>query len=224
MQSAARSVQLAMKRIVDFTVAMVGLIVLSPLLLIIAVAIRLDSPGPVFFRQRRLGKDGSTFRIFKFRTMVDRALQIGTGMVALPDDPRYTRVGRLLRSTSLDELPQVINVVKGDMSLIGPRPTIPAHLEYYGQHERRRLDMLPGVTGWAMVHGRSSNPWSVRIRYDVEYVERFSLWMDMVILLKTIATVFKREHVTYDFAKLGNAFDLTKPGETKEERDRRTDI
>ena len=144
MTKMSRRIQLALKRTIDVVVSLAALVLLAPVLAVAALAIRLDSPGPVFFRQRRLGKAGGTFGIFKFRTMVDRAATMGTGVTTLPDDPRNTRVGNFLRKTSLDELPQLINVLKGEMSLIGPRPTVTEHLEYYGPFERRRLEMTPG--------------------------------------------------------------------------------
>lgn len=219
-----RKLQLLIKRIIDTVAAACGLLVLSPLMVLIALAIRLTSRGPALFRQERLGRDSATFRIFKFRTMVRGAAKMGTGMSTLADDPRLTPVGRLLRKTSLDEIPQLFNVLLGDMSLVGPRPTVPAQLEYYDDVQRRRLDMPPGITGWAMVHGRSSNPWSVRIRYDVEYVENFSLWLDFKIILRTLWLVVKRESTAYDYDKHGPAFDLTKPGESAEERARRLDV
>ena len=224
MSSTSRRLQLALKRAIDVAAAFAGLVLLSPMMLLASLAIRLTTHGPALFVQERLGYKGSTFRIYKFRTMVMGAAGMGTGVTTLPGDPRLTTVGRILRKTSLDELPQLLNVLKGDMSLVGPRPTVPEHLEYYGPFERKRLDMRPGVTGWAMVHGRSRNPWSVRIRYDVEYVENFSLWLDARILVKTALLVLKRESTEYDYVRHGDAFDLTKPGETREGRERRREV
>lgn len=224
MRSRSQNLQLAVKRCADFLLALVGLIVLAPFFLLVIIAIRLDSPGPAFFLQRRLGKNAKSFRIYKFRTMVDNAARKGTGVTNLPDDPRFTRLGRPLRLTSIDELPQLLNILKGEMSLIGPRPTVPEHLEYYDDTQRRRLEMLPGITGWAVVHGRAENPWSVRIRYDVDYVENYSLWLDLKILLKTVGIVLKRKNITHDYRKYGDAFDLTRPGESKEEREARLDV
>jgi undecaprenyl phosphate N,N'-diacetylbacillosamine 1-phosphate transferase len=224
MHSRTQNVQLIFKRCADVLVSLLGLIVLAGPLLLVAMAIRLDSPGPAFFLQRRLGKGGKPFRILKFRTMIDDAAGKGRGLTNLPNDSRFTRVGRFLRTTSIDELPQLVNILKGEMSLIGPRPGVPEHLEYYDPIQRRRLDVRPGVTGWAVVHGRAHHPWSVRIRYDVEYAEHFSLWLDLKILLKTIAIVLKRQNITHDFFKYGDAFDLLKPGETKEERESRLDV
>ncbi len=206
-----RQLQLCIKRCVDFISALLGLILCAPLLGLLAAAVKLTDRGSVLFRQTRVGKDGRPFKLNKFRTMVRGAEALGTGLTTAESDPRITRVGRVLRRTSLDELPQLLNVLVGDISLVGPRPTVPAHLEYYGRFERRRLEMRPGITGLAMIRGRSSNPWSVRIRYDVEYVDNFSLWLDLKILLKTVPVVVGRKGTYYDYEKHGPAFDLVKP-------------
>lgn len=220
----AQKVQLAAKRAIDIVLSAVALLILLVPMAIVALLIKLTSRGPVFFRQERLGKDGTTFRIFKFRTMVEGAHKMGTGVTTLPGDKRLTGVGRLLRKTSLDELPQLINVLAGEMSLVGPRPTVPEQVEYYDEFHRHRLDVLPGITGWAMVHGRSSNPWSIRIRYDVEYVRKYSLWLDAMVVLRTIWLVLKRESTEYDYEKYGDAFDLVRPGETDEDREKRLEV
>jgi undecaprenyl phosphate N,N'-diacetylbacillosamine 1-phosphate transferase len=187
-----RALQLAIKRILDVILSGIGLVLLSPIFLAIALAIRFSSPGPIFFRQERLGRDATVFRIFKFRTMMDKAPDIRnadgstfTGSV----DPRVTGIGKLLRKTSLDELPQLINVFIGDMSLVGPRPDLAKQLELYEPHERRKLDLRPGMTGWAMVLGRNSLTWKRRKELDIYYVENFSLWFDLMILLRTIPAV-----------------------------------
>ena len=216
--------QLAVKRCFDVVAALLGLIVLGPMMLLIALVVRLTSKGPALFAQDRLGKDERVFRIYKFRTMTVGAAHTGPGVSTLPEDPRLTRLGRILRKASLDELPQLINVLRGQMSLVGPRPTVPAQLEYYGPFERRRLEMLPGVTGLAMVRGRSSNPWSVRIKYDVEYIETFSLWLDLKIIMKTLWLVVRRKSTAYDYAAHGKAFDLVKPGESEQQRTDRLDV
>jgi len=208
-----RSIQLGIKRGIDVIIALLSLALLSPLILVIALAIRLESRGPVLFRQTRVGKGGRLFRLNKFRTMIPGAVNMGTGLTTAKDDSRITRIGRLLRRSSLDELPQLLNVLIGDISLVGPRPTVPEHLEYYGPFERRRLEVKPGITGLAMVRGRNSNPWSVRINYDVEYVERFSLWLDSLILAKTVWVVLSHKDTYYDYEKYGPAFDLVKPNE-----------
>ncbi|MBC7292922.1 MAG: sugar transferase, partial [Thermoleophilia bacterium] len=166
-----------MKRGVDLVVSAVGLLVLAIPFALIALAIRLDSPGPAFFRQERVGRGGRLFRVWKFRTMVKDAERIGLGMNVRADDDRITRVGRFLRDWGFDELPQLINVLRGDMSLVGPRPTVPAQVALYTDFERRRLEVKPGITGWALIHGRNAISWDERIRYDVWYVDHWSFWL-----------------------------------------------
>ena len=180
---------LGVKAFFDRLVATVGLIVLSPLLLLIAVAIAVTSPGPVFFRQVRSGWHGRPFSIFKFRTMVAGAEKMGMGAQTTSTDPRVTSVGRLLRKLSLDELPQLINIARGEMSLIGPRPTLPYQVERYTPRQRGRLLRRPGVTGWAQIHGRKSLSWPERIEHDIWYVEHWSLWLDVRIALRTVPVV-----------------------------------
>ncbi len=199
------------KRLIDISVAIIALTLISHLLIYIALLIKLSSKGPVFFRQDRLGKDATIFKLCKFRTMIVGAVNIGKKLSVTEKDPRITSVGSFLRKTSLDEIPQLINVLKGDISLVGPRPTVPQHLEYYGEFEKRRLEIKPGITGLAMVKGRASIPWSKRIEYDVQYVENFSLWLDLKILLQTIWVVIRRKNVYYDYEKNGPPFDLKKP-------------
>jgi len=206
-----RSVQLEIKKLIDFIAAFIGVILSAPLLLVIALSIKLAGRGPVFFCQERLGKNAEIFKLYKFRTMVPGAINIGMGLTTTENDPRITLIGRFLRKTSLDELPQLFNVIRGDISLVGPRPAVPQHLEYYGQFERKRLQMRPGITGLAMVKGRASIPWSKRIEYDIEYVEKFSLWLDVKVLINTIFVVLRRENTYYDHEKYGPAFDLTMP-------------
>jgi len=203
--------QLAIKRLIDISVAIIALILISPLLMCTALLIKLSSKGPVFFLQDRLGKDAKVFKLYKFRTMIVGAVNIGKGLSVTEKDPRITPVGAFLRKISLDEIPQLINVLKGDISLVGPRPTVPQHLEYYGEFEKRRLEVKPGITGLAMVKGRASIPWSKRIEYDVEYVDNFSLWLDLKILVQTIWVVIRRKNVYYDYEKNGPPFDLKKP-------------
>jgi lipopolysaccharide/colanic/teichoic acid biosynthesis glycosyltransferase len=205
-----RKIQLFIKRITDIIFASVGLFLVSPLILCIALLIKITSKGTVFFCQERVGKNGVIFKLYKFRTMVPNAVNIGTGLTTAAGDSRITPIGRFLRKASLDELPQLFNVLKGDISFVGPRPTIPQHLEYYGDFERRRLEMKPGITGLAMIKGRNRNPWSVRIKYDIEYIEKFSLRLDFVILLKTVWVVVSGKDTYYDYEKNGPAFDLIK--------------
>lgn len=193
----------------DIVVALIAMMFLLPFLLLVAIVIKLTSKGPVFFCQDRLGKNAVIFKLVKFRTMVPNAQNIGAGLSITEHDPRITPIGAFLRKTSLDELPQLFNVLKGDISLVGPRPTVPQHLDYYGPHEYRRLSMRPGLTGLAMIRGRANNPWSVRIQYDIEYIERFSLWLDGIILWKTIWVVLVRENTYYDYEKHAKPpFDL----------------
>ena len=156
-----------------------------PLLVLAAVAIRLESRGPVFYRQLRVGRGGEPFELWKLRTMVPGAESMGAGIYVLEGDPRITRVGRLLRRLSLDELPNLFNVLKGDMAIVGPRPTVQEQVDRYTDRQRRRLEVKPGITGWAQVNGRTSLSWPERIELDVWYVEHRSLRLDARILLKT---------------------------------------
>jgi lipopolysaccharide/colanic/teichoic acid biosynthesis glycosyltransferase len=176
-------------RAADLAIAVASLIVLSPLFLIAAIAIRLESPGPVLYRQRRVGRDGAIFELFKLRTMRQGADPIGVGTAVTARDPRVTRVGRLLRRFSLDELPNLFNVLRGDMRIVGPRATLPAQVELYTPRQMRRLDLRPGVTGWAQIHGRAGIPWEQRIELDVWYVEHRSLRLDLKILARTPAAL-----------------------------------
>lgn len=189
---AVRSIQLALKRILDLLVSGAILFVLSPVLLMVAFAVRLSSRGPVIFRQERLGKDGKRFMINKFRTMYEEAPELTNSdgsTYSGSADARITRIGMLLRKSSLDELPQLLNVLVGDMSLVGPRPDLASQLSLYEPHEHRKLLMKPGITGWAMVMGRNSIDWSRRKELDIYYVDHFSLWFDIQILLRTIPVV-----------------------------------
>jgi lipopolysaccharide/colanic/teichoic acid biosynthesis glycosyltransferase len=172
-------------RALDALLAGALLVVASPLLLAAAIAIRLESRGAVIYRQRRVGRDGEPFELYKLRTMVSGAEAMGAGIYVLEGDARITRVGRLLRRFSLDELPNLINVLKGDMALVGPRPTIQEQVDRYTERQRRRLEVKPGITGWAQVNGRASLPWPERIELDVWYVDHRSLWLDLKILAKT---------------------------------------
>jgi lipopolysaccharide/colanic/teichoic acid biosynthesis glycosyltransferase len=176
-------------RAADLAIAAVGLVLLSPLLLAAAIAIKLESRGPVLYRQRRVGKDGLIFELFKLRTMRRGADPVGVGTAVTADDPRVTRVGRFLRRYSLDELPNLINVLRGEMRIVGPRATLPAQVELYTPRQLRRLDLRPGVTGWAQIHGRAGIPWEERIELDVWYVEHRSLWLDLKILARTPAAL-----------------------------------
>jgi lipopolysaccharide/colanic/teichoic acid biosynthesis glycosyltransferase len=172
-------------RAADVAVAGMALTAAAPVLALAAAAIKLEDRGPVLYKQRRVGKDGEEFELLKLRTMVVGAEKIGKGYAVDEGDTRITRVGRLLRRLSLDELPQLWNVVRGDMSVIGPRPTLAYQVEEYTPHQRRRLEVRPGITGWAQVHGRATLPWEERIELDVWYVENRTPRLDLEILAKT---------------------------------------
>ncbi len=179
-----------MNRAADVVGAGLGLALASPLLAAAAVAIKLEDGGPVLYRQRRVGQRGEEFDLLKLRTMVVGAERLGEGLAVNRGDARITRVGRFLRRTSLDELPQLWNVVRGEMSLIGPRPTLAYQVERYTERQRRRLEVKPGITGWAQVHGRAALSWPDRIELDVWYVEHRSAWLDVKILLRTPLALF----------------------------------
>ncbi|MGE5691162.1 MAG: sugar transferase [Pseudomonadota bacterium] len=174
----------------DVALAGAGLVVSSPLLAASALAIKLEDGGPVLYRQERVGRDGAPFELLKLRTMVVGAERTGAGYAVDRGDPRITRVGRVLRKLSLDELPQLLNVLRGDMSLIGPRPTLAYQVERYSPRQRRRLEVKPGLTGWAQIHGRAALPWDERIELDVWYVEHRSPLVDLRILLRTPLALF----------------------------------
>jgi lipopolysaccharide/colanic/teichoic acid biosynthesis glycosyltransferase len=177
------------RRAVDIAVSAVLLALSAPVLLAAAIAVRLESAGHPIYRQRRAGQDGRPFDVIKLRTMVDGAEHIGAGLAVNENDSRITRVGAFLRRTSLDELPNLLNVLRGDMSLIGPRPTLPAQVAQYTPRQRGRLQVKPGMTGWAQVNGRASLPWSERIELDLYYIEHRSLAVDIRILWRTLTMV-----------------------------------
>ena len=180
----------ALNRAADVAVAGTALLVASPVLGLAALAVKLRDRGPALYRQTRVGKDGADFELLKLRTMVVGAETQGAGLAVNRGDPRITEVGRVLRRLSLDELPQLWNVVRGDMSVIGPRPTLRYQVERYTPRQRRRLDVRPGITGWAQVHGRAALPWEERIELDVWYVEHRTPWLDLKILAKTPFALF----------------------------------
>ena len=177
------------RRAVDVVASALALLLSSPLLLAAMLAIRLESPGPMIYRQRRAGRGGKPFDVLKLRTMVDGAEHIGAGMAVNANDSRITRVGAFLRRSSLDELPNLLNVLRGEMTLVGPRPTLPAQVDRYTERQRGRLAVKPGITGWAQVNGRASLPWPERIELDLYYVENRSLSLDLRILVRTPAMV-----------------------------------
>lgn len=181
------------KRVIDIFISLVGLIILSIPMLIIAFAIKCDSKGPVIFKQERVGRNGKVFKIYKFRSMCVGAEQTGSGVYSGKGDARVTKVGKILRATSLDELPQFFNLLKGDMSLVGPRPPLTYHpwpLEQYTEEQKRMFDVRPGITGWAQINGRKDVEWNKRIKLNVWYVDHVSLWLDIKILFKTVFKVF----------------------------------
>jgi lipopolysaccharide/colanic/teichoic acid biosynthesis glycosyltransferase len=176
---------IGMPRIFDILIAALALVVLSPVLLIAVVAIRLSSRGAAIYRQRRVGKDGREFELLKLRTMVRGSDPVGVGKVVARDDPRVTSAGRFLRRTSLDEIPNLVNVLRGEMAIVGPRPTIPAQVKDYTPFQHRRHEVRPGLTGWAQVQGRAGISWEERIERDVEYFDRRGLALDLRILAQT---------------------------------------
>jgi lipopolysaccharide/colanic/teichoic acid biosynthesis glycosyltransferase len=175
-----------LRRIFDVLVSAIALAILSPVLAAAIVAIRIESPGHPIYRQRRIGRDGEAFDMIKLRTMVSGAEMMGAGLAVDDGDSRITRSGRFLRRTSLDEVPNLVNVLRGEMSIIGPRPTVPVQVAQYTERQRGRLAVRPGITGWAQVNGRASLPWPQRIELDLEYVERRSIVLDLRILWLTV--------------------------------------
>lgn len=180
------------KRSADFTIALAALVVLSVPMILVAALIKLESKGPVIFKQQRLGKNGKPFWIYKFRSMCVGAEKQGSGVYSYKGDSRITRVGKIIRATSIDELPQLFNILKGEMALIGPRPALTYHpwpYEQYTEHQRHMFDVLPGVTGWAQVHGRKEVPWPERIEHNVWYAKNMSAALDIKIIFITILKV-----------------------------------
>ena len=196
---------LVIKRILDFVISLIVLIILSPFFLVIAILIKLDSKGPVFFRQERLGKDGKVFSIYKFRTM--KTEQYDKNGRELTDFERITPLGKFIREWSIDELPQLINILKGEMSLIGPRPLLSDYLTYYTSKQMRRHEVLPGVTGWAQVNGRNTVSWEEKFDCDVWYVDNISILLDLKIVYLTIIKIFKREGVNQNNTATMERFD-----------------
>jgi len=178
------------RRAFDVAVAAFVLVLTAPLLAVAVVAIRLESKGKAMYRQRRVGREGREFDVLKLRTMVDGAEQLGAGLAVDAGDARITRVGALLRRTSIDELPNLVNVLRGEMAIVGPRPTVPAQVAQYTDRERGRLAIAPGITGWAQVNGRASLPWAQRIELDLWYIEHRSWRLDLQILWRSVRMVF----------------------------------
>jgi lipopolysaccharide/colanic/teichoic acid biosynthesis glycosyltransferase len=182
-----------LKRIIDVVISGIGLIILFPIFVVIGVLIKLDSKGPVFFIQKRIGKDGKSFKIIKFRTMITGKEEETKKMEINKDNPYVTSFGKLLRRTGFDELSQLINVLKGDMSLVGPRPTLLYQVKNYNEFEKKRLIIKPGITSWGLINGRNSLTWSETIKLDIWYINNWSFWLDIKILIKTIIVVAKAE-------------------------------
>lgn len=181
------------KRGLDLLLGSLLLLLSGPFLAAVALAIRLDTPGPALFRQDRLGLGGRIFSIFKFRTMLEGSTHLGTGLETHQGDFRITRVGRILRHLRIDELPQLLNVLRGDMSLVGPRPLLPDFLDYYSERDRRRLEAPPGMTGWQQVNGAARNTWTERVDLDLWYVDNRSFCLDLWVLLRTVAVVLRAD-------------------------------
>jgi lipopolysaccharide/colanic/teichoic acid biosynthesis glycosyltransferase len=177
------------RRALDLAIAVPTAVISFPVVVLAAIVIRLESPGGALFRQTRAGLHGETFTIYKLRTMVSGAEHFGAGLAVLDGDSRITRSGAFLRRYSLDELPNLWNVIRGEMSIVGPRPTLTSQVEQYTEHQRRRLDVPPGITGWAQINGRASLPWAERIELDIWYVEHRTLRLDLKILARTIGQV-----------------------------------
>ena len=192
-----------MKRLFDFSTALIGLMVISPLLLGLALLVRIKLGSPVLFYQQRPGLLGRSFMIYKFRTMTDEKDVDGN---LLPDGRRLTAFGKYLRSSSLDELPELINVVKGDLSLVGPRPLLMEYVPLYSLEQARRHEVRPGITGWAQVNGRNAISWEEKFRLDVWYVDNQSFWIDLLILWRTFSKVFKREGISQEGQATMEAF------------------
>ena len=208
--SPSTRLQLGVKRGADVLVSALLLAGLAPALMIIAAWVKATSLGEAIFRQKRVGKDGRVFTIYKFRTMVRDAPSSPLGTYCYSDDSRVTSAGKVLRKTSLDELPQLFNVLKGDMSLVGPRPDLPHHVERYSQRQRQRLAMRPGITGWAQVNGRNQIPWNDRIEMDLDYIEGWSLLRDAGIAFRTVAVVLTGKGAAAPKALKGRAWDKAK--------------
>lgn len=183
------------KRILDFTLSLIALIVLSPILLITAILVKIKLGSPVIFKQERPGLNEKIFTLYKFRTMTDKKDEEGN---LLPDEQRLTKFGKILRSTSIDELPELINILKGNMAIVGPRPLLVEYLELYNEEQKHRHDVRPGLTGLAQVSGRNAISWEEKFEEDIQYIENISLIEDIKIILKTISKVFKREGISQE--------------------------
>lgn len=193
------------KRILDFTLSLLALIVLSPIMLILYILVRIKLGNPVIFKQMRPGKNEKIFKLYKFRTMTDEKDEQGN---LLPDEQRLTKFGKFLRSTSLDELPELINIIKGDMAIVGPRPLLVQYLEFYNEEQKHRHDVRPGLTGLAQVSGRNSITWEEKFKQDIEYINHLTFKNDVKIIFMTIGKVFKREGISQDGEATMERFDI----------------
>jgi lipopolysaccharide/colanic/teichoic acid biosynthesis glycosyltransferase len=216
-----KNIQFFVKRVLDIVFSIFAIFIFLPVFVIVAMIVKFTSDGPIFFKQTRVGMHDREFSILKFRTMkVDSHLQ-KNGLAVHSNDQRITKLGRLLRKTSLDELPQFFNVLRGDISFVGPRPGLPVQLKYFSKKQRMRTIVRPGITGLATINGRASIPWSKRIEYDLEYINKFSLLLDFKILFKTIYVVLASKGVYYDHSK-GPAFDLADPDDLPQATNKRS--
>ncbi|ENZ03163.1 hypothetical protein HMPREF1092_00349 [Clostridium thermobutyricum] len=194
------------KRVFDLLFSIIVLLLLSPVILIIAILVKLNLGSPILFTQERIGKDNKKFKMYKFRTMKDA---VGKDGKQLPDSERLTKFGKILRSTSLDELPELINIVKGEMSLIGPRPLLVEYLPLYNEEQIKRHNVLPGLTGWAQINGRNAISWTEKFKLDIWYVDNWSLGLDIKIFFLTVYKVFKREGISAEGQATVAYFDGT---------------
>ena len=200
------------KRMLDFILSLIAIIILSPVLIVVAILVRTKLGSPVIFKQKRPGKDEKIFTLYKFRTMTDERDEEGN---LLPDDIRLTKFGKLLRSTSLDELPELFNILKGDMAIVGPRPLLVEYLSYYEEQERHRHDVRPGLTGWAQINGRNASSWEERFDRDLQYIENQSFIFDIEIIFKTILKVIKKSDILVGKEIPAGRLDISRRGKEK---------
>ena len=199
-----RKIQYYIKRIIDLVASFIGVIILFPIFGVVAILVKTKLGSPIFFKQKRIGKNNEEFEMIKFRTMTDEKDKLGN---LLPNEERLTKFGKMLRSTSLDEIPELINVLKGDMSLVGPRPLPVRYLPLYSSEQLKRHNVLPGITGWAQVNGRNSITWSEKFALDLWYVENFNIILDFKILFLTVYKVFKRDGINQNDNTVMEAFN-----------------
>ncbi|PWX19590.1 sugar transferase [Clostridium perfringens] len=199
-----KNIQYFIKRTFDIVAALGGLIIFSPIIIVVAILVRVNLGSPILFTQDRVGKNNKIFKMMKFRTMKDGFDKYGN---LLPDSERLTNFGKILRSTSLDELPELVNILKGDMSLIGPRPLLVEYLPLYSEEQKRRHNVLPGLTGWAQINGRNSISWGEKFKLDVYYVNNWSIWLDIKIFFLTFSKLFRRDGINQEGMATAVKFD-----------------